>query len=82
MFTKYRKIPVEIDVVLWDGTSESLVEIKKLTDKVIVQVGQNLVIPTLENDMLASLGDYIIRGVIGEVYPCKPEAFHLTYEKV
>jgi hypothetical protein len=39
-------------------------------------------IPTLEGEMLVSEGDYIIKGVNGEFYPCKPDIFHKTYEKV
>lgn len=42
----------------------------------------SLVIPTLEGDMRADLGDWIIRGVKGEFYPCKPDVFEQTYEKV
>ncbi len=41
-----------------------------------------LVIQTLEGDMIASLGDYIIKGVLGEFYPCKPEAFEAKYEEI
>lgn len=40
------------------------------------------VIHTLEGDMTASPGDYIIIGVKGEIYPCKPDIFHETYESV
>lgn len=43
------------------------------------QYGQ-IVIPTLEGDMHASVGDWIIRGVQGEFYPCKPDIFEATYE--
>lgn len=39
-------------------------------------------IPTLEGTMEASIGDYIIKGVNGEFYPCKPDIFNKTYEKV
>lgn len=39
-------------------------------------------IPTLEGEMTASLGDYVIVGVQGEVYPCKPDIFEQTYELV
>ena len=39
-------------------------------------------IPTLEGDMKASIGDYIIKGVNGEFYPCKPDIFDKTYEEV
>jgi hypothetical protein len=41
-----------------------------------------VVIETLEGNMLASKGDYIIKGVKGEFYPCKPDIFELTYEKI
>ena len=41
-----------------------------------------LVIETLEGNMVASLGDWVIKGVNGEFYPCKPEIFEKTYEKV
>lgn len=39
-------------------------------------------IPTLEGDMVANLNDYIIRGVQGEFYPCKPDIFEATYDEV
>lgn len=41
-----------------------------------------VIIKTLEGDMKASVGDYIITGVNGEQYPCKPDIFEKTYEKV
>jgi hypothetical protein len=41
-----------------------------------------LKIPTLEGEMMASIGDWIIKGVNGELYPCKPDIFAKTYEKV
>ena len=39
-----------------------------------------IVIPTLEGDMFAALGDQVIKGVVGEFYPCKPAIFAATYE--
>lgn len=42
----------------------------------------SLLINTLEGQMRADVGDYIIRGIKGELYPCKPEIFHATYEPV
>lgn len=45
------------------------------------QTDKELIIPTLEGDMHASVGDYIITGVNGEKYPCKPDIFHKSYEK-
>ena len=41
-----------------------------------------MIIPTLEGDIKASIGDYIIRGIKGEYYPCKPDIFEMTYEPV
>lgn len=37
---------------------------------------------TLEGTMIAEVGDYIIKGVRGEIYPCKPDIFEQTYEEV
>lgn len=45
------------------------------------QTDKEMIIPTLEGDMHASVGDYIITGVNGEKYPCKPDIFHKSYEK-
>lgn len=41
---------------------------------------QGIIIPTLEGDHLASIGDYIIKGIKGEFYPCKPDIFEATYD--
>lgn len=61
-------------------------ETKKYRKKpVIVQAyrtNKEVIIHTLEGDMLASEGDYIITGVNGEQYPCKPDIFEKTYELV
>lgn len=46
------------------------------------KVPGGLIIKTLEGEHLANIGDYIIRGVRGEFYPCKPDIFRKTYEKV
>ncbi len=46
------------------------------------QTKKEIIINTLEGDMKANVGDYIITGVNGEVYPCKPDIFEKTYEKV
>ena len=45
------------------------------------QTDKELIIHTLEGDMKASIGDYIITGVNGEQYPCKPDIFEKTYER-
>lgn len=46
------------------------------------QTDKEMIIRTLEGDMKASVGDYIITGLRGEQYPCKPDIFNATYEKV
>lgn len=79
---QYRKKPVVIDAVLWDG---DLTTIEPLAS--YGQVEQNLgekalLIPTLEGVMRAEVGDWIIRGIKGELYPCKPDIFAATYEAV
>jgi hypothetical protein len=84
---QYRKKPVVIDAVQYDGNFRCL-DIFSIRDVGDFKVKKEddgspyLLIPTLEGDMKASVGDYIIRGVKGEYYPCKPEIFEITYEKV
>ena len=60
-------------------------EVKKYIKKPVVieayQTDVEVVIHTMEGDMIARPGDYIITGVKGEQYPCKPEIFHKTYEE-
>ena len=80
---KYRKIPVEIEAVQWNG--ENAGEITDfLGNKGYCHIlnDNSLIIPTLEGDMKAVVGDFIIKGVKGEFYPCKPDIFEMTYEKV
>ncbi len=48
----------------------------------VILAGTTIVIPTLEGDMEASAGDWIIRGVKGEYYPCKPDVFAASYQAV
>lgn len=80
MIKKYKKKPVIIEAIQWTG--ENLSEIDKFTQAKVKNHGLVLIIPTLEGDMYASLGDYIIKGVNGEFYPCKPGIFAKTYEEV
>lgn len=48
----------------------------------VTRIGNQVFINTLEGEMKGNNGDYIIRGVNGEIYPCKPDIFEKTYEKV
>lgn len=87
---KYRKKPVVIEAFKWTGDefqTEDPIWIEKAvakkdiwfsdfgTPQVTIKIG------TLEGVMEAQRGDYIIQGVKGEIYPCKPDIFELTYEK-
>lgn len=78
---KYRKKPVVIEAVQWTGTITP--DVERLLGKAnVLPKGTSLLIPTLEGVMEARMGDYIIRGVSGERYPCKPDIFEKTYEIV
>ncbi|NBU83480.1 MAG: hypothetical protein EBS21_02540 [Sphingomonadaceae bacterium] len=82
----YRKKPVVIQAVQFHDTAESLSAISDFSGKTISVDYQEpehpyLKIETLEGTMSASIGDWIIKGVKGEFYPCKPDIFEATYEK-
>ncbi len=83
--TKFRKKPVVIEAVQWIG-KQSLNDVAAFLDNADVvfhnPYDENgyITIPTLEGVMQVSMGDWIIRGVKGELYPCKPDIFAATYE--
>lgn len=82
---KYRKKPVVIEAVQWTGDNRT--EIFDFCSKSFFSLGNGnseieLKISTLEGIMTASVGDYIIKGIQGEFYPCKPDIFLQTYDKV
>jgi len=83
---KYRKKPVIIDAWEFDGGldfSKTLPkEIKDAVDIIRLTQDNKLQIKTLEGNMLADIGDFIIKGIKGEYYPCKPDIFEATYEMV
>lgn len=79
MVQKYRKRPVVIEAVQWTGSNEK--EVYDFAgDKYFLTPFRELKIETLEGEMMASVGDFIIKGVNGEFYPCKPDIFEKTYE--
>ena len=93
MINKYRKKPVIIEAVIWTGNN--IEEIKNFVDESLLyniydgawEVGEapvivDMQIRTLEGNMSVSVGDYIIKGIEGEFYPCKPDIFKETYETV
>lgn len=80
MIRKYRKKPVIISAMQWKGNNRG--EIIDFVGNSAVFDRTGLYIITLEGEMFASIGDYIIRGVDGEFYPCKSDIFRKTYELV
>lgn len=87
--TKYRKKPVVVEAVKFDGLNPT--EIKdfvgencevEIYDNEVTHPVARILIHTLEGNMEVSKGDYVIKGVKGEFYPCKPDIFEQTYEEV
>jgi hypothetical protein len=80
--SRYRKRPVVIEAVQWTGKNGA--EIARFLGRAnwTHPPNDNLKIHTLEGTHDALEGDYIIRGVQGEFYPCKPDIFEQTYEPV
>ena len=80
---KYRKKPVVIEAVQWDGKPTSTLELwlGESFNSWIPSQGK-LEILTLEGIITASAGDFIIKGVQGEFYPCRADIFEATYEAV
>jgi len=86
---KYKTKPVEINAWLWDETKETYEILKKegmLPMSSESHTTENYVrklrIDTLEGTMSAQKGDFIIKGLKGEFYPCKPDIFNMKYEEV
>jgi hypothetical protein len=80
----YRKRPVTVEV-MGPLTPDNVVEVQSWCGGTIGTFYREpvaLLIPTLEGLMEARFGDYIIKGVKGEFYPCKPDIFAVTYEPV
>lgn len=91
---KYRKKPVVIEAFQWTGgpdqTEDPVWIIDAIKRKEVWFDGPNqnvfldhtvMVIRTLEGEMHANPGDFIIKGIKGEIYPCRPDIFEVTYEK-
>ena len=77
----FRKKPVEVKAVQWTG--DNLGEVVRFgSDHIWLDASQRLRVETLEGTVVARLNDWIIQGVAGEFYPCKPQVFEQTYEAV
>lgn len=84
---RYRKKPVVIDAWQWKGKTVGDLTVFLLQTGLPWHLGSRhgltgIIIPTLEGEMLAECGDWVIKGVNGEFYPCKPDTFAKTYEEV
>lgn len=80
---KYRKKPVTIEAVQWNGyNANEIRNFVKDTLRKFEYGNRYIAIETLEGTMKADINDYIIKGVQGEFYPCKPDIFEQTYTKV
>jgi hypothetical protein len=79
---KYRKKPVVIEAIQFDGTNQVAIA-NFVTGQFLKFVSDDcVIIKTLDGDMWCSKNDFVIRGVGGEFYPCKPDIFEATYEEV
>ncbi|MDW3926454.1 hypothetical protein QI302_02315 [Staphylococcus saprophyticus] len=87
MINKAKKKPIEIEFIEYTDDT-NIVDLYDWSNDQIEIVFENdtlqkrLYVNTLEGDMLVNTGDYIIKGINGEVYPCKPDIFYKTYELV
>lgn len=88
---KFRKKAVVIEAFKWTGGPDQtedpvwIIEAMKSGTVRFENIGTSecvLMIDTLEGTHKANQGDYIIQGVKGELYPCKPDIFEMTYDKV
>ncbi|CDM88189.1 Uncharacterized 10.3 kDa protein in GP2-GP6 intergenic region [Xenorhabdus bovienii] len=87
IMAKFRKKPVVIDAFLFKGESNLNPEIPEwfvdaVLNSEIKAEPDHIIIRTLEGNHRADIGDWIIQGIKGELYPCKPEIFELTYEAI
>ena len=90
----FRKLPVKVEAAQYPGIVPNRIDqltafedwIMPLAKKAgrwpLKYRGQQLLIPTLEGEMAANPGDWIIKGVAGEIYPCEREIFAQTYVRV
>lgn len=80
MIKRYRKKPLEIEAIRWTGNNSS--SVKQFLNNKGYMSFDDFIIPTLEGPMTCSVGDYIIKGIKGEFYPCKSDIFEASYDEV
>lgn len=79
---KFRKKPVVIEAIEYTGNKAEIMVFMRVSRLIGSDTDNGIVIKTLEGDMRAVPGDWIIKGVNGEFYPVKDDIFQKTYEKV
>ena len=80
---KYRKKPIIVEAIQYTGQNMLYItDFIGINAKKYYTGFDHIIIHTLEGDMRADIGDWIIKGIKGEFYPCKPDIFEATYEKV
>jgi hypothetical protein len=78
---RYKTKPCEIEAIQWTG--KNIIELLDWGQgKILWNDVDDLFIDTLEGRMKANINDYIIKGLRGEFYPCKPDVFEKKYEKI
>jgi hypothetical protein len=80
---KFRKKPIVIEALQWTGdNAQAIGAFAGSSTRGFRNEKHGIIISTLEGEMTANVGDWIIKGVKGELYPCKPDIFDATYEPV
>lgn len=78
----FRKKPIVIEAVKWTGNMSDIIALVGHDLPTYVGIDGALCISTLEGDMALRQGDWLIKGVKGEFYPCRADIFEQTYEQV
>jgi len=86
----FRKKPIEVTAFLWNGSNDimewannvSMGSRTSLHYRWLENTYETLTIKTLEGEMNVAKGDWVICGIQGEFYPCKPDIFEATYEEI
>ena len=80
---KYKKKPIVVEAMQYDGINIEEIIIKLgVPEYGCDLISDDVTIPTLEGEMTVKVNDWIIKGINGEFYPCKPDIFEKTYERV
>ena len=88
MIKRFRKKPIVIEALQW--TNDTIANLKEIEEFIgykpylrdaVLTSEKTITIKTLEGEHKASIGDWIIKGIKGEFYPCKPDIFAKTYEE-